>query len=388
MLTGALRTSMQEKLVYGHPAAEALDAELARLERQRAFLISTRSLAGSRLRRGIIASLGSRLRGSYEQVASHTPRGDVVAAVDAARRADTDVIVALGGGSVIDAAKAVQLGLTRGVSRATDLDGLVTGIKTSSDRSAADYVYGGPRIIAVPTTLSGAEFTPFAGVTDETTGMKQIFHEEILVPQLVILDPAATLDTPLPLLLATGVRAVDHCVECFCAPDVNPIAEAYAVGGLRLLLAALPALRAAPASIDLRLRCQLGAAMGILGPATGVSVGASHGIGRILGGRHGIPHGHTSCVLLAPVLRWNAPVNAGRQLELAHQVGAGGRELPAIVEELVDWLGAPRRLRDVGVRDDQLAGLAAAALASGFLQHNPRPIHAAGDVEAILRDAW
>lgn len=388
MLTGALRMSMQEKLAYGRPAAEVVDAELTRLGQHRAFLITTRSLAESPLRRGIAEILGRRLRGSYEQVSSHTPREDVVAAIDAARRTDCDVIVALGGGSVIDAAKAVQLGLAHGVRDSADLDDLVTGIKTESERSAADKTYCGPRIIAVPTTLSGAEFTAFAGVTDEATGMKQVFQQEVLVPQLVVFDPAATLDTPLPLLLATGVRAIDHCVECFCASGVNPVAEAYAVGGLRLLLAALPALKAAPASLDLRLRCQFGAAMAILGPATGVAVGASHGIGRVLGGRHQVPHGHTSCVLLAPVLRWNAPVNGARQSDLARQVGAGELDLPAIIEELVDSLGAPRRLREVGVRQNQLAGMAAAALASGFLEHNPRPIRNVGDVETILRDAW
>jgi maleylacetate reductase len=372
---------MQEKVIYGMPAAECVSSEAARLGVKKVFVLTTRSLADGPLVNAICRGLGDRFVGVYEKISSHTQRLDVIAATQAARQAGADLLVAVGGGSVIDATKVVQIGLTAGLNSTQDLDAFVTGMRLSQESATPS---GGIRSIAVPTTLSAAEFTAFAGVTDERRGIKEIFHYEFQIPKVVILDPAATLFTPQSLFLSTGVRAIDHCVETFCSPGANPFSDAYSVNALRILSTALPGVVAAPEDLTLRLQCQFAMWMSIQGPATGVPIGASHGIGRILGSLYGVPHGKTSCILLAPVLRWNSSINGAKQDELMERLGLGGQKLPDMVKHLVNLLGEPGTLRQVGVTRPQFEELALKCFESGFLAHNPRHLVDATDVMAIL----
>jgi alcohol dehydrogenase class IV len=124
-----------------------------------------------------------------------------------------------------------------------------------------------------------------------------------------MLDPAITVHTPEWLWLSTGIRAVDHCVEGICSAEANPYADAQALHGLSLLTRGLPRVKADPADIEARLDCQIGSWLSMGPLASGVPMGASHGIGYVLGAAFDIPHGHTSCIMPA-VMRWNKPANA------------------------------------------------------------------------------
>jgi maleylacetate reductase len=104
-------------------------------------------------------------------------------------------------------------------------------------------------MFAVPTTLSAAEFTAPAGITNPDTGRKMMYRHRNAAPQVVVLDPAATLNTPMRLLLTSGIRAIDHAAEAFCSPAANPMTEAYALSAARLLSEALPAMKAAPENL-------------------------------------------------------------------------------------------------------------------------------------------
>jgi maleylacetate reductase len=165
-----------------------------------------------------------------------------------------------------------------------------------------------------------------------------------------------------------------------------PYADAMASEGLRRLSRA--ALRRDPGDLEARLDCQIGAWLAISGPVTGVPLGASHAIGRVLGGACGVPHGHTSCILLAPVLRWNAPADGGSQRRVAQLMGEPeGVSASEAVARLVTDLGQPARLRDVSVGRDRFEELAAKSLV--MLSHpatsgNQRPIGAADQVIEIL----
>ena len=130
-----------------------------------------------------------------------------------------------------------------------------------------------------------------------------------MMPRSVILDPAATVHTPEWLFLSTGIRAVDHAVEDICSINPQPLSDGTSLHALRLLSRGLRAVKADPGNLEARLDCQLGSWMSIMGSQNGVTKGASHGIGHVLGGTAGVPHGYTSCVMLPPVLRFNA----GRQ---------------------------------------------------------------------------
>ncbi|MGE3391981.1 MAG: iron-containing alcohol dehydrogenase, partial [Gammaproteobacteria bacterium] len=124
------------------------------------------------------------------------------------------------------------------------------------------------------------------------------------------------------------------------------------------------------------------------GVATGVDLGASHGIGHMLGGTAGMPHGETSCVMLPHVLRFNATVNGARQASLATAMGHPGENAAEIIQALVASLGLPGRLRDAGVPRDLLPRIADESMRDMWIPTNPRPIRDVAEVLALLEAAW
>lgn len=386
---GSFAMSAQERIVHGVPAGAAVLAEAERLGAQRVFLISGRTLGAltdGPLQR-VAAALGARHAGTFAAVRAHSPREDVVAAAAAARACGADLLVGIGGGSAIDAAKAVQLCLWHGLTSPESMEPYRTGAAAESARAIApppDAI----RMLAVSTTLSASEFTAMAGITDSATQAKQMFAHRLMVPRVAVLDPAATLDTPEGLLFSTAIRSVDHAVETWCSPLATPATEALSLQGLRLLARALPAIQAAPQALAPRLDAQFGMWQAIAALAAGVQTGASHGIGYALGAGFNVPHGHTSCVLLPAVLQWNAAANAARQQALSQAMGAPDRPAHELVRGLIAGLGQPVSLRAVGLREDQLGDLAQRALAYPPVQANPRPIRGVEDVREILALAW
>jgi maleylacetate reductase len=219
-----------------------------------------------------------------------------------------------------------------------------------------------------------------------------MFAHRLMVPRTAILDPAATLDTPLDLLFSTAIRSVDHAVECWCSPQATPATEALSLQGLTLLARALPAVQARPTDLRPRMEAQFGMWQAVAALAAGVQTGASHGIGYALGAGFGVPHGHTSCVMLPAVLRWNArsqdPAVLLRQQALSRAMGDPGQPAADLVAALIRQLKLPASLREVGLHEDQLDTLAERALAYPPVQANPRPIGGAADVREILALAW
>jgi maleylacetate reductase len=236
--------------------------------------------------------------------------------------------------------------------------------------------------------LSAAEFTSIAGITNSRTHTKEIFSHRLFVPRTVVLDPAATLATPGWLLYSTGIRAVDHAVETFCSPLANPATEALSLQGLRLLSRALPRIKARSDDLEPRLEAQFGMWQAVAAVAAGVGVGASHGIGYVLGGTYGVAHGHTSCVMLPAVLRWNAAENAQRQRALSQAMDAPDRAAADLVAELIAGLDLPRSLRDVGIKAENLDEIAQRSLAYEAVRANPRLITRPEHVREILDFAW
>src|SRR4051794_35652837 len=296
---GRVVFSAMEEVVFGRPAAEAV-AELAgKAGAERILLMVSGTLQRetdeiARIR----AVLGNKVAAVFDRMPAHTPRQAVVDATAMARAAGADLIVTVGGGSVTDAAKAGQLCLANGVTT-------VEGIDALRDRPAPAPPAG--RQIAVPTTLSAGEFSAIAGVTNEATKVKEMLRHPRIIPVAVVLDPALTRHTPEWLFLSTGIRAVDHCVEGICSAEAHPFADAQALRGLSLLVDGLKRVKTDPGDLEARLDCQLGSWLSMAPLATGVPMGASHGMGYVLGAVFGVPHGHTSCIMLPAVMRWNRP---------------------------------------------------------------------------------
>lgn len=388
MLTGTHRYFLQERVIYGKPAAAAVAEEAAALGAGRVFITTTRSLAGENgLAAEVARSLGERHAGSFAGIGAHSPREAVIAGAALAREAKADLLVAVGGGSVIDATKVMLLALWHRLSSIDALDGYrgARGIDPSRRPPGLD---GAIRMLAVPTTYSAAEFTFIAGVSDTRRRVKELFGHPLFTPQVVVLDPAATLKTPMELLLSTGMKAVDHAVERLSMLETNPYSDATAAEALKLLTGALPAIKRDAQALEPRLYGQLGMWLSITGAASGVGTAASHAIGHTLGGSYGIPHGITSCLTLPAVLRWNLPVNAERQARVSAAMGAPGRPAADLVAELVAALGLPGRLRDVGIRQEDLRPIAEHTMHDPPVRANPRPIGAPEDILEILELAW
>ncbi len=374
---GRVVFSRMEEVVFGRPAAQAVAEQAARLGAARVMVMASATLDRDTDQVARVRdALGHRFAAQYQGMPAHSPRRAVLDATRMAREVGADLVVSVGGGSITDAAKAVQLCLANGIDSIEAMDRLRPGGASAQVPSV--------RQVAVPTTLSAGEFSAFAGVTDERSRVKEVFHDPRIIPAAVVLDPAMTLATPEWLFLSTGIRAVDHCVEGICSAEAHPFTDAQALHGLGLLASGLVRTKANPGDLAARQDCQLGAWLSMAPLATGVPMGASHGIGYVLGAAFDIPHGHTSCIMLPAVMRWNRGANAERQAMVAAAMGRPGTEAAEALHALIAGLDMPRSLGAVGIGREAFPRIAEAAMATPWVPRNPRPIDGPAQVREIL----
>jgi maleylacetate reductase len=366
-----------DEVVYGERAAEAVAAQASRLGASRVFLMVSGTLNRETSEIAAIrAALGNRCAGVFDRMPPHSPRSAVIAAAADARAANADLIVTVGGGSLTDGAKVVQLCLANDITTVEGLDA-IRGQPAPNPPTV--------RQVSVPTTLSAGEFSALAGVTNERTQVKEMFSHPRVMPAAVILDPALTVHTPEWLFLSTGIRAVDHCVEGVCSLESNPYGDAQALRGLSLLTTGLARVKADPGDIQARLDCQIGSWLSMAPLAAGVPMGASHGIGYVLGAVFGVPHGHTSCIMLPAVTRWNKSANADRQAMVAAAMGQPDQAAGDLLDRFIGGLGMPRSLHAVDIGPEHFPRIAKQAMGTPWVPRNPRPIPTPAEIEEILR---
>jgi maleylacetate reductase len=323
--------------------------------------------------------------GTFDSMAPHTPRGDVIAATKSAREVGADLIVTVGGGSITDGAKAVTLCLANDIDTVDGIDALRSVARADGTvRPPEDVAAPTIKQITVPTTLSAGEFNPISGVTDDRTQIKELIRHPGITPYAVILDPAVTVHTPEWLWLSTGIRAVDHCVEGTCATEAHAFGDAQALHGLKLLSNGLARVKTNPSDLAARLDCQMGAWLSVAPAVGGVPMGASHGIGYVLGSMFGIPHGQTSCIMLPAVMRWNRQVNAARQARVADVMGHSGEDAGAVLDRFIGGLGMPRSLGAVDIGPEHFQRIAEQAMHTPWVPRNPRLIEGPAQVMEIL----
>jgi len=384
--TGRVAFSGMDSVTYGRPAAEVVAEEARRLGAEKVFLMVSNTLNNKTDEiEAVRKALGNLCSGSFDSMAPHTPRSDVIAATKAAREAGCDLIVTIGGGSITDGAKSVMLCLANGIDEADDMDRLRAVTRPDGSVGPSDAVKA-PTVkqITVPTTLSGGEFSAISGVTDERTRTKELIRHPDIIPHAVILDPAISVHTPEWLWLSTGIRAVDHCVESLCSFESHPFGDAQSTKGLELLTSGLPRSKADPGDLDARLDCQIGTWLSMGALATGVPMGASHGIGYVLGAVFDIPHGHTSCIMLPAVMRWNRSSNAHKQAYVAAAMGAAGDDAGDVLDRFIGDLGMPRSLGAAEVGPENFPRIAEGAMGTPWIPRNPRPIPSPAEVMEIL----
>jgi alcohol dehydrogenase class IV len=368
----------QERVYFGKAVREALGDEVERIGAKRAFIATSKTLREGTAAISLIATtLASKCVGIFDGIAEHSKLDGVLAAANAAREAKADLLIGIGGGSIIDGLKIVQLALTEG---AQTPEALLALARTRSTKPAAI------RQIAIPTTLSGAETTAFGGGTDPGRG-KIGFGAPPLIPRAIVYDPALGALTPDWLWLSSAIRGVDHCCEGVLAKNATPLYDAGLLRALSLFATSLRKTKEEPDDLFARADSQMAAYLACSNSSRS-GTGASHGIGYILGGRYGVHHGHSSCVMLPHVLRWNESATMPRQRELTIAMNRDGMSAGDAVAELIADLGLPGRLRDVGIKENQLQAIADEAAKHPVVLANPRPITGASDVMEILRAAW
>ncbi len=377
-----------ERVVYGRPVGEVAVEEAGRRGAARALIVSAGTLARETDAIDALKSaLGDRFAGLFTGTEAHTPRDTVIACAEAVRDAEADLILTVGGGTAIDTVKAALICLAEGVRDADALGEY--RVRVGEDGAPVVPAIKPPpvRQIIVPTTLSGAEFSNLAGVTDPARKIKDGYTAREVGAVAVILDPAITVHTPDWLWLSTGIRAVDHAVETICSAVPQPLTDACALHALHLFADALPRNRREPGDQEGRLQSQL--AVWLAGFSINrVPYGASHGIGHQLGAVAGVPHGHCSCVMLPAVMRYNASVNGERQAWVAKALGRPGDAAADVLHDFIASLGMPTSLREVGVERGELDRIAEGSMENHMVRANPRRLTDPAQVREILDMAW
>lgn len=374
-----------QDVVFGAGSVSRLGELAERFGWQRLMLcVSERARA-----RGQVApverALGDWLVATYECVQPHVQEDRVAEALSLAMDCQIDAVIGLGGGSAIGTAKAVSFAFEE---------------QRAEPSSNAPQREGEPlvAIVAIPTTYAGSEMTPVYGVTHQTDGVtrKVTVSDPKLAPRLVVYDPLLTFDLPPRLTAGTGVNAIAHCIEALYSITRNPLSTAAARESLRLISRSL--LPAYAQGHDAPARAQMMTASFLAGTAlANVAMGLHHGVCHVLGGTAGVAHGDANAIILPHAMRFNLTGCAPALALAAEAMGCattGETALTAAeaaIEQVSAWIermDLPRRLRDAGVREEQLPQLAQIAFASRTVRNNPTPVTDAAQIEQLLRDAW
>ena len=292
------------------------------------------------------------------------------------------VVVAVGGGSPIDAAKGIALAAVN-PQRGRDLD------------YRSDFAAPALPLIAVPTTAgTGAETNAFGVVTDETARRKFYVGHASTMPATAILDPDLTIGLPPAATAATGMDALTHAVESYLSVRANPWSDGIALQVIRMIAAYLPRAYADGGDREARAQMLLAAHMAGIGMGT-TGLGLCHAIGHAIGGRFGVAHGVALTTVLPQVLRFSGPACAERLAGVAFALGAGDAARDSgwnadaavgAVAGLAGRVGLPRSLASLGITAADFGQIAADALDDEVLANTPRQPTVA-DINAILLEA-
>ncbi len=384
--------SLSSRVVFGPGCIATLGAELGHMKIRRPLVLSGSRTAASGLHTAVRGGLQAALQAGsqtlsclwFSEVPAHSSVEVVAHLVALAQSAGVDGLVAVGGGSASDTAKATALWLAEG----GELEDHASRFTPPAALFMPELHAAKLPIVAVPGTASAAEVTPSLGVRT-AAGSKLLFSDPQLAARLILIDPQANLCVPAPLMLATGMNGLAHCLEGLYSKVRTPVSTALALHGTRLFFDALLAVAAAPN--DVAARGELLAAAHLSGQVLlNARTCLHHAICHALGAGTGIGHGDANAVLLPEAIAFNAAAAAVELGAAAQAIGLPARAdaLIAALRSLQAALGVPTRLRDLGVQRAQLAPVAAHVMHERGLFFNPRPVAHAGEIEQLLGRVW
>jgi alcohol dehydrogenase len=370
---------------FGVGATDSVAATVRGTGSDAAVIVTDQNLAGTAVVTSVadVLAAGGVAVTVFSEVHPNPTTGDVAAGADAVAAAGgRPAVVAVGGGSPIDAAKGIVVAAVN-PERGRDLDYRRT------------FAHPALPLVAVPTTAgTGTETNPFGVVTDPVARRKFYVGGDTALPAAAILDPELTVGLPPAATAATGMDALVHALESGMSTRANPWSEGLARQAIRMISAYLP--RAVADGTDLEARSQLLLASHLAGVAfASTGLGICHAIGHSLGGRFGIAHGVALTLVLPQVLRFNAPVCAERLADAAFAFGAGDRGKSAgwnagaaidAITGLAGAVGLTGRLPDFGVTAADFPQICADALDDEVLVNTPR-MPTAADITAMLHAA-
>jgi alcohol dehydrogenase class IV len=379
-----------KRVVFGRgQVAASLPSVIAGLKGSRCLVITGNTIANSTPLVGVVAgALAGSAQVSVAPVArEHVPTSAVLDAVHAARSFGANVLIAVGGSSPLDTAKATALVLAADDNSEQMRERLEEGNFDVSWVAAPKIP-----IVSIPTTLSGSEFTAVVGITSTSLRVKHVLRHNTMTPSAVILDSDFTVYTPESLWASTGIKLLDHAVERTLAVNHNPLIDVQSVAGIKMIQQHLEA--SVPPGEDLAERREpLLLALWVIQFGHGnVGSGLSHALAHQLGGRCGVPHGYGSSLFLPPVLRFNRDAVLDRFPVLAEGLGVESRDSSHAAELVIDEISGlvrrmalPTTLSAVGVTYGDLEPLARAAMGDSTIKSNPRQPRDVQELTELLK---
>ncbi len=348
------------KVMHGVGVLSEIAPQLALLGKKPMILIG----GGSFRRSGALEALLASVQGDYalfEGVPSDPDVATVEASAKAYVAAGCDYLIAAGGGSVLDAAKAAGLLIANG--------GDIADYETAVPQKAS------PPLVAIPTTAgTGSEVTKWTIITDPARKKKMAIGHESLMPALAVLDPELTLSMPPSVTAATGMDALTHAIEAYLSDKATPLSDVWSLAAIKLIAKNLLIAAEEPQNNAARGAMLLGQFCAGLA-FNNSSVALVHAMSRPLGAYYGVPHGEANAMLLPIVLEYNQGERQERYAAMAEAMEIGETEAAAVVRYvagLLERLPLKKRLSDYGVQEEDLPKMARDAYNNGSAKVNPR----------------
>lgn len=380
--------SLCTRVVMRPGAVQDLPVEIDKLGCRRPLLLSGTRTGASQLYADARQGVSRFAWAEASDIPPHSSVACVKRITELADKHEADVLVAVGGGSVVDTAKAAALLLAEGgplERHASRFEPPDTVITPPLPRRKLP-------IVSLPTTASGAEVTGSIGVRTPDGG-KLLFTDVQLASRVILLDPRANLEVPPQVLLPTAMNGLAHCIEGLYSKNRSPISDELALSGLALFARAMREVSRSPRSVDAR--ADLLAAAHISGMVLASARSClHHALCHVLGASFSVPHGAVNSVMLPWSVRFNAGsaaqelAAAARRLDLAQAADEAPQALVEWIGQLQQDTGVPTRLRDLGIERKDLKAVAAKALHERGLAFNPRPVSDAAELEQLLEAAW
>jgi alcohol dehydrogenase class IV len=378
--------SLPGSLTFGVGTVETVAERVREFGKRKILIITDKGVVGAGLLEKVLTPLeqAGMQAHIFDQIEPNPRDHTVNKALEFAKKRECELIIGLGGGSPIDAAKAVGV--------------LMTNPEPLQDYLRGTAVKNPPTpLIAIPTTSgTGSEVTQFSVVTDTERSFKAGMGSPLLIPKVAIVDPSLMESMPSSLAAATGMDALTHAVEAFVSMNSQPFSDALALHAIRLIGTFL---RPSVANgSDREARTQMAMASTLAGVAfSNAGVGLVHAMAHPLGGRFDVPHGVANAILLPSVMRFNLIARLEKFAHVAQALGEkveglsaldAGKKAVEAVSQLNADIGIPARLSEVNVKAEGLSQAAADAMnMKRAMGCNPRAVKQE-EVEKLFREAF